>query len=130
MIRKLKQLADDRQLLKYLIVGGVNTLFGYTCFLVLITAGLADWLAMALGTVLGVIFNFFSTGGVVFENRDPRRLLRFVPLYALLYAINLASLKVLLALGLNVYLASSLLVLPMAFLGFVLNKNWVFRRSN
>lgn len=123
------RLAIDRQFLLFLVVGGVNTLFGYGCFVALIALQLPDWLAMALSTVMGVLFNFRTTGGIVFQNRDMKKLSRFFAGYAIGYGVNLTSLRLLMALGLNVYVASALLVLPMAVFGFVLNKTWVFRRS-
>lgn len=119
----------DRRFLLFLVVGGVNTMFGYGCFVALIALGLVDWLAMAISTIMGVLFNFGTTGGVVFQNRDPRLLTRFAGGYALLYFVNLASLRILVAAGLHIYAASALLILPMAVVAYLVNKTWVFRRT-
>ena len=60
--------------LGFLLVGGVNTAFGYGMFVVCLWLGMHYAVAAAVATLLGVLFNFFSTGGLVFKNRDRRRL--------------------------------------------------------
>ncbi len=116
----------DRRFILFLFVGGVNTLFGYSVFVLLTFLQLAPSLALLLSTVAGVLFNFKTTGGIVFANRNNRLIVKFVLVYSLLYGINLSLLKVLMATGLGVYVASASLVIPMALLSFILNKRFVF----
>lgn len=116
----------DGRFLKFLVVGGINTLFGYSVFALLIWFGIPYPIAMILSTVAGVLFNFKTTGQLVFSNRNNALLIRFIGVYTILYFLNLFSLKALLAVHLNIYLASALLVLPMALVSFILNKTLVF----
>lgn len=117
----------DRRFFKFLLVGGLNTLFGYALFTALVAAGLSVEIAMGLGTVGGIFFNFKTTGSLVFASRDNALLWRFVANYALLYLLNWGALKFLMGQGLGVYPASALLVLPMAAVSFVSSKTFVFR---
>lgn len=116
----------DRRFLRFLVVGGLNTTFGYAVYALLIYAGLDVALALLLGTILGVLFNFRTTGTLVFGNRDPRRLVRFVGVYALLYFINVGAINFLLTLDFGKYSAGAVMLLPMALLAFVLNRSLVF----
>lgn len=117
----------DPRFLRFLAVGVLNTAFGYGLFLALVHLPIPLWLALLLSHTLGVLFNFKTTGGLVFANRDNRRLLHFGAVYGFLYVANLGALEALMALGLGVVPASALLILPMAALGFLLNRRFVFR---
>ncbi|HET9651933.1 MAG TPA: GtrA family protein, partial [Usitatibacter sp.] len=54
------------QFVRFLIVGGVNTLFGYAVFAGLVLAGMPPMPALVLTYVVGVLFNFFTTRRFVF----------------------------------------------------------------
>ena len=47
--------------IKFLVVGAVNTVFGYSCYAGLLFIGLHYSLAALFGTLLGVVFNYLST---------------------------------------------------------------------
>jgi putative flippase GtrA len=117
------------QLVRYLLVGVLNTLFGYCCFALLLFIGLHYAVAAFLGTVLGILFNFKSYGTLVFDSRDNRRLLRFVGVYVLGYLLNVAGLWLLTGAGLSSYLAGAVLLLPMAALNYFLHKRYVFHHA-
>ena len=118
-----------KEFLKFLAVGVLNTLFGYACFALLIFAGLHYSVALLLATIAGVLFNFKTTGRLVFGSSDNRLLLRFMAVYAVVYAVNVALLKVLLLAGLGPYAGGALLVLPMALFAFILMKRLVFNNA-
>lgn len=117
-----------RRFLLFLVVGGVNTLFGYAVFCALLYAGLHYAIAGLISTVLGVLFNFITTGGIVFENRDPRLLFRFASGYIFLYGIGIGELRIADLMGWNLYFASASLLLPNAFFSYLINKRYVFSR--
>jgi len=112
--------------IRFLFVGALNTAVGYGFFVLFLWIGAAPPLALALAFVCGVIFNFFSTGRLVFGNRDPRRIFGFCLVYLGLYGINLAALQGLQAAGLEAMIAQAILVGPMAVLSFLALKK-VFR---
>ncbi|WP_342116722.1 GtrA family protein [Pseudoduganella sp. OTU4001] len=117
------------EIVRYLAVGVLNTLFGYGCFSVLLYLGLHYSVASLLATVLGVLFNFKSFGQLVFNSRDNSRFVRFVGVYLLAYLVNVAALALLTRMGLNAYAAGAVLLLPMAALTYILHKRFVFHHA-
>ena len=85
----------DRRFFLFVIVGGINTVFGWCVFSLSIFLGADYWLALIVGMVLGVFFNFLSIGRGVFKDISWRRVPRFVLSYSVIYALNLIFLKVL-----------------------------------
>ena len=114
---------------RFLAVGGLNTAFGYTLFALLTWIGLPYPWAIGLGTIMGVLFNFQTTGRLVFGTANKHRLLRFVAAYAFMYVLNVSSVALLLDWGLNVYLAGALLLLPMAGVSYLTLRVFVFQTT-
>ncbi|WP_376850513.1 GtrA family protein [Caenimonas terrae] len=112
--------------MRFLLVGGLNTLVGYGLFALFTWTGLSYPLAIALATVLGVAFNFQSTGRLVFGGAPLGRLGRFVGAYVVTYLLNVAAVAGLLALGLNVYLANAAVIVPLAIVTYFLQRTFVF----
>ena len=118
---------ETRRFSRFLIVGMINTLFGYGLFAVLVTAGLESALALALATVAGVIFNYFTTGRLVFANSGAAMLPRFIVAYGISFAVNLAMLKGLEQAGFDTLIAQALCLPPTVLLSFALLRWFVFR---
>ena len=119
-------MAINDKKLRYLFAGGVNTVVGYGIFAFFIFIGLHYTLATLLASSLGTLFNFYNYGIVVFGNTKSSRIIRFFLVYALLYLINISLIGMLINFGLNAYLSGGLLILPMAALGFILNRRFVY----
>ena len=115
------------RLLRFFLVGGVNTVFGYGAYALFLLIGLHYVWAALLGTVAGVIFNFFTTGRLVFDRSTSGGLFRFVAVYAVMYLLNVAALWVLDRFGLNPYVSGLILILPMACVSYLLMRRFVFR---
>lgn len=118
-----------RPFLRFLIVGGLNTLFGYGVFALFIVIGLHYAVAALLGTILGILFNFKTYGTLVFASRDNRLIGRFFGVYAITYVIAIGVLKLFKYLGVHVLVTSAAMTLPMAYLSYQLNRRWVFGRA-
>ena len=117
----------NNKFIRFLVVGGINTIFGYFIFALLLYVGLHYSIAAMGATVLGVLFNFKTTGRLVFNSHDNRLILKFISVYVVLYVINVFVLKIFKSYEMNLYLAGALMLLPMALLGFFLNKTLVFK---
>ena len=109
------------------LLAGLNTAFGYSAYAVLIYLGIHYSLAALLATILGVLFNFKTTGWLVFRNRNNRLLVKFIGTYVIIYAINTAFLGVFNFFKADMYVAGAVMLLPMAAVAFVLNKKFVFK---
>ena len=117
----------SEQFVLFLVMGGINTLFYFSLYSFLIYIGVFYAAAVVIGTVCGVLFNLQTFGRVVFKNFQLRLLMPFVGVYTVVCAANIAGLKLLELIGLeNKYIAGAVLVLPVALLGYVLNKTFVF----
>ncbi|MCU7242422.1 MAG: GtrA family protein [Microcystis aeruginosa WS75] len=62
---KLVNLIKKHKFARFLLVGVLNTIFGYFLYGTLILIGLDYKLAVLLATILGVLFNFQTTGRLV-----------------------------------------------------------------
>ncbi|MCJ0761864.1 GtrA family protein [Variovorax terrae] len=116
----------QHQFVHFLFVGGFNTAFGFTVFSLFVWMGIPYAWAIAMSTIAGVLFNFQTLGRLVFKDSDWRRIGRFTAVYLLLYAINVGGVALFKQLGLNVYLANAIVVGPLAILGYVLQRKFVF----
>ncbi|MFN6273722.1 MAG: GtrA family protein [Microcystis sp.] len=63
---KLVNLIKKHKLVRFLLVGILNTLFGYFLYGSLILIGINYKLAALLATIIGVLFNFQTTRRLVF----------------------------------------------------------------
>jgi putative flippase GtrA len=111
---------------RFLVVGVVNTAFSYALFSLFIFLRLHYTLAVLLATVVGVLFNFKTTGRYVFSSRSNRVLYRFLGVYTLTYFINIGMLRLLSSWGMSLYVAGLLLPLPVAVISFLLQHKFVF----
>ncbi|MBB6252928.1 GtrA family protein [Nitrospirillum iridis] len=122
--------AKSRQLFefaRFVVVGIGNTLFGYAIFaLLLLTLG-DHRMALAIATVIGVLFNFLTTGGIVFGSRQIHRLPFFIVGYAVCFVINLWALDYLNHGGVPAIWGQLILLPVMVVLSFCINKFIVFR---
>jgi len=117
----------NKILIKFLFIGGLNTVFGYSIYALFIFAGLYYPFAIIISTIFGVLFNFQTTGKIVFNNSKNNLLFKFIGVYSVICFINILFLKVFELFKVNMYFAGAVLIFPMAFLSFSLNKKFVFK---
>lgn len=115
--------------LRFLIIGGINTMFGYGCYAGFLFLGFHYTWAALFGTILGVLFNFVNTSTFVFDTNliDIKRLRLFLVVYCIHYLINVFSLWLLDLAGLNPYVSGLILILPMAAVAYLLMKHFVYK---
>lgn len=118
--------AGTAQFARFLATGLLNTAFGYGVFAALIWLGAPAAAAVALATVLGVLFNYQTSRRFVFREHPRGRLVRFAAAYLFLYGVNVLALELLMRQGLSAYAGNALLIVPMALLAFVVQRYLVF----
>ncbi len=111
---------------RYLIAGGLNTLFGWLVYSVAILAGAQAWLALIVGIVTGIGFNFISLGGYVFRDMALKRLPRFVLSYGFIYTTNLIFLNMVKPWIVSPIWGQLLLTPVMAILSYIVLSRMVF----
>ena len=114
------------EFVRFLVVGVLNTAFGYSLFAVLTYFHVTYPIAIALATIGGVLFNFQSIGRLVFYGAPRSRFWRFVGVYCVIYLVNLGGVHWLLHHGVGIYAANAFMLVPLALLAFVLNRQFVF----
>ena len=119
----------NSKFIKFLFVGVINTLFGYTIFALLIFLKLDYRFALLIATICGVLFNFKTIGILVFETKSNRLIIRFFAVYSSTYLLNVGSLQITNYLGINLLIAQAILLLPLAIISYFLNKKFVFNRK-
>lgn len=113
---------------KYLGVGGLNTLVGYSIYAVLVLIGVPYLWALLMATIAGVVFNYFSFGRMVFKASGGWFVFgKFIVAYAVVYVVNAGLLSLLTERGnLNAYLAQALCIVPSVGIGWTLMNYWVY----
>ncbi|MDR1739238.1 MAG: GtrA family protein [Bacteroidales bacterium] len=143
------------KLIRFFLVAGLNTAFGVVVYASLIFIGLSYVWASLLGMIIGILFNFQTYGGLVFGNRNIRLIFRFIGVYAIMYVSNVSGIYLLKHFIFDIsyfftsllqwldnlsgnvitfekaedILAGIILCIPIGLLGFVLNKNLVFKKK-
>ena len=111
---------------KFLFVGALNTLFSYFLYALFVTIGFKANLALFFQYIIGVIWNFKMTGGLVFKNNNNKLIFKFILCYIFTFILNSVLLKFLLNYT-NSYIAQAILVLPVAIVSFLLLRTYVFK---
>jgi putative flippase GtrA len=119
----------NSKFIRFLFVGILNTLFGYSIYVLFLYCNLSFSIAALLSTIIGVLFNFKTTGRYVFRSDDNKLIFRFITVYALLYLFNVTGIKLLNTVKVSYVLAGALMLIPMAILSFLLNKKFVFKHD-
>ncbi|WGR93372.1 GtrA family protein [Bradyrhizobium sp. ISRA443] len=113
---------------KFVLVGIGNTAFGYLLFALLYLLLGSHQLDITLAAACGVVFNFHSTGRLVFRNRKLSALLPFMAGYTAVWLVNILLLNELTALAISPP-AAQLLALPLlVLLSYAINRYLVFGR--
>ena len=113
--------------LRFVLTGLLNTGFGYASYAALVLIGMPLWLAVMGSTVLAIMFNFYSYGGLVFLDTSASVMPRFLLFYATLGLTNYDLLHWLGSMGIGPLLAQAFLLPVLALLGYAGMRFFVFR---
>ncbi len=116
----------SRQFILFLAVGVLNTAFSYSVFVACVWLGMSFAIATLIATVLGILFNFRTTGAIVFSSHDRRRFALFLGMYAAVYVLNISLQKVFQLAGMSIYLSGFVALPPCVLAAFLLSKYIVF----
>src|SRR5204863_4114210 len=113
---------NSPRLARFLVVGVLNTIFSYGVYAAMLAVGLSYAIANLVALIAGILTGFRAQGSLVFDNPDPRRLGRFVAMWAVIYAINIGIIGMLLGQGLGPYLAGAIALVPVTLLSYLLQR--------
>ena len=119
----------SKRFIRFLIVGVINTIFGYSLFSLLILLNFRYEIAALISTACGIFFNFKTIGIIVFKNKKNTLIFKFIGVYAIIYLMQIFLLKQLIAYKINLFVAGALILLPLALVSYTLNKIFVFPKD-
>lgn len=123
MVRKLV----SNRFIRFLLVGVLNTIFGYTVFALCLFLGFHYAIAVLIATIIGTLFNFKTTGKFVFNSTNNTLLIKFIGVYVVVYAANTGLLKFFNIFEINLYISGGIIIPIVAILSFILNRQFVFK---
>lgn len=126
----LKSKIQENSFIRFLLVGIINTIFGYLIFSLFIYLGFHFSIAIIFSTLAGILFNFKTIGIIVFKSRENRLIFKFFLVYLIIYVINLIGLKALGFYSPNRYMDQAILAPFLAVVSYLLNKKFVFNKKN
>jgi putative flippase GtrA len=128
MVDHVKARPEMVRVLKFLVVGGLNTAFGYWVFVAVHLLGDNSAIAAIVSTIIGVVFNFMTTGRLVFGSAHSHQFLRFGLVYTGQVCVNIGLLALAQRWGIHAILAQ-LIILPCLAAGtYLALKHFVFDR--
>ena len=120
---------ERRRMLTFLAVGVINTVVGYGLFAALFLTTQSYRVAAVVAYVLGTLFNFFSTGRLVFKSSRASALLPFIAGYLVILGANLLLLELLVGLGMNALIAQAVSLPLLVVASYLINSRLVFRQQ-
>lgn len=115
-------------LVRFVLAGGVNTVFGLVVYSALALTPLPTWAILVLTNLAGLVFNFMTTGGLVFRDLGLARLPRFVLCYGLVVLLYWVAIKALSPITGGRIGAMAVVIVPMVAFTYLLQSRFVFRR--
>jgi len=121
----------DRCFVRFVFVGLVNTIWGYSVYSILIFSEINYAWAILWANLAGIIFNYFSISKYVFLGSGQKVFFRFVGTYCFLYGVNTLGVWFLFNyVYMDYYLAGLVTLIPCALLSYSINKVFVFREES
>jgi len=116
----------SNRFLRFLFVGGLNTMFGFAVYSLLALSELSTWIVLIIANMAAIAFNFVTTGGLVFRDMSLSRIPRFLLSYGVIFLIYLLLIQWLSPLFGGRIWAMTIIVLPMALLTYFIQSWFVF----
>ena len=123
---------DNNEPLRYILVGGFNTLIGYTIIASLFYVGFFPELSNFIGYFIVIFISYFLNKKYTFQNKDSHKksLPRFISSMLIAYLFNLLTFELCYrVLSVNIYLSQMYAVVVYMLIGYFLSKKWVFKKT-
>ncbi len=121
----------DRRIVKFLSIGMLNTVFGYSVYTVLIFVNVPYLIALFVATVAGITFNYFSFSRMVIHVHVGWFVfVKFVIAYGVIYVANAALLRALTKDFLFNLFMGQVIFTPLSLrLRWLLMNYWVYKKA-
>lgn len=116
----------NSQFLRFILVGGFNTILAYAVYALALALGLLYPAANFIALVTGILISFTMQGKYVFNRLDYRSLWRFLLCWLLIYCVNIAIIGELIEYRLDPYAAGAMALPVIVLISFMVQKHFVF----
>lgn len=116
----------NRYLARFIVVGFLNTIFGYSVFLTLLLAGYAGPVALLVATGAGFVWNYFSYSKGLQGALSFVSVFRYILTFIIIYVTNVSAFNLLRTVIRHDWLAQMICLPLVALLTAVLFRLWVF----
>jgi putative flippase GtrA len=129
------KLIPDNQVIRYLIVGGWNTVFGYSLFALLyfLLSARIHYLVIAIiSSIIAITMAYAGYKIFVFKTKGNylHEYLKFYVVYGFSMILGLILLPIFVEfLKMNVYLAQAIATIACIFVSFIGHRNFSFRKK-
>lgn len=128
VINKIKKLFEYEQI-RFLFVGGLNTIVGYGSYALLLLVGLNFVYANTISYIIGVIHSYIWNKKFTFKsnNKSILEVIKFIGVYVINYLIGLAFISLFIKVfGINEYLAGALNLVVTTLISYFGHKYFSF----
>lgn len=125
IINRLKMLKSFGYLIRYLLVGVVNTIVGFGLIFILMYLGINPYISNVIGYCVGVIVSFILNSKITFKAKA--RFYKFFITMAIAWIIQFCILNICILYGVNEYISQVVAGVIYIVVGFLLSKIVVFK---
>jgi putative flippase GtrA len=126
MKSSLEGLFDRHRVLRFLVVGFLNTILAYAVYTACIFIGTGVPWASLVSLVAGIVVGFIAQGKFVFRSGEGS-FLKFIMVWVSLYFVFVGLVLALERIGINNYFGGAIATLVNVVLSYVLQSRFVFR---
>lgn len=118
----------DLKLIKYLLVGVLNTIVGFGIIFGLMFLGISPEISNLSGYAVGIVFSYVMNKIFTFKSKKKSKaeFIKFILAMLLAYILNFITLKICLNLGINPYFSQIISGGIYTITGYILSRFWVF----
>ena len=125
---------SNKTLIKYLLVGVLNTIIGFGLIFLLMFFGYSPELSNIIGYAVGICFSFVLNKIFTFQSKQAsktanlKEFAKFVSSMLIAWVLNFITLKICLKTGINPYISQLIAGAVYTLVGYLLSKIWVFKQ--
>ena len=122
-------------LVKYLLVGVLNTIVGFGLIFLLMWRGFSPEISNIIGYAVGICFSFVMNKIFTFQSKQTSKkanlaeFFKFVSSMLIAWSLNFITLKICLKFGVNPYISQIIAGAIYTITGYLLSKIWVFKKQ-
>ena len=131
MIQTLKKVCSY-EIIRYGLIGVINTIFYFGVYALSLFLGFRYQIASLFSIALAIVFSFVTQSTIVFKVVSIASFARYISLWCALYLLNIWLIGQIQKTFSNLYLAGALATFPIALIGYLFMKYFVFsiRKKN